>query len=69
MSEQTDDDLALQTLLSVRAEIAPHLDEKLLRLCYQIQRKHQFSGERAVSSKAMEDIIDAALNVSDGVEA
>jgi hypothetical protein len=67
MSEQQDDDLALQTLLAVRAEVAPGLDEKLLRQCYQVQRKHQFSGERVVSSKAMEDLIDAVLTASDGV--
>lgn len=69
MSEQQEDDLALQTLLAVRAEIAPDLDEELLRQCYQVQRKHQFSGERVVSSKRMEDLIDATLSASDGVEA
>lgn len=64
MSEQQDDDLALKTLLAVRSEIAPDLDESLLRECYFVQRKHQFSSERVVSSKTMEDLIEANLSSS-----
>ena len=45
MSES--DDLALQTLLAVRAEVAPNVDEELLRACYAVQRRHQFSDDRA----------------------
>jgi hypothetical protein len=36
MSES--DDLALQTLLAVRVEIALNVDEALLRACYAVQR-------------------------------
>lgn len=56
-----DEDLALQTLLQVRAEIAPEVDEELLKNCYAIQRRHQFSGDRAQSSVAMERLIDEAV--------
>ena len=59
MSEE--DDLALQTLLLVRAEMAPDLDEDLLKDCYAIQRRHQFSGDRTQSSVAMERLIDQAV--------
>jgi hypothetical protein len=56
-----DDDLALQTLLAVRAEIAPDLSEMILRRCYAIQKKYQFNDDRAQSAAAMERLIDEAL--------
>lgn len=59
MSEE--EDLALQTLLQVRAEIAPDLDEGLLKDCYAIQRRHQFNSDRTQSSVAMERLIDQAV--------
>lgn len=62
MSES--DDLALQTLLALRAEIAPSVDEALLRECYAVQRRHQFSSDRAQSSVAMEKLIDEAVDAS-----
>lgn len=59
-----DEDLALQTLLQVRAEIAPDLDEDLLKDCYAIQRRHQFSSDRTQSSVAMERLIDQAVTAT-----
>ena len=56
-----DDDLALQTLLAVRAEVAPDLNEMILRRCYAIQKKHQFNDDRAQSAAAMERLIDEFL--------
>jgi hypothetical protein len=56
------DDLALSTLLSIRAEIAPDLDEDLLKKAYAIQRRYQFSDDHAQSSAAMERLIDEAVN-------
>lgn len=67
MSE--DEDLALQTLLQVRAEIAPDLDEELLKDCYAIQRRHQFSSDRTQSSVAMERLIDQAVAATAAQEA
>lgn len=58
------DDLALQTLLAVRAETAPDVDEALLRACYAVQRRHQFSSDRAQSSVAMERLIDEAVDAA-----
>lgn len=52
------EDLALQTLLAVRAEIAPDVDEDLLKHCYAIQKRHQFNSDRTQSSVAMERLID-----------
>ena len=55
------DDLALRTLLSVRATLVPHLDEELVRQCYEIQKRHQFNRDRAQSSAAIERLIDACV--------
>jgi hypothetical protein len=54
----SNDDLALQTLLATRLDAAPNLDEELLRLCYAIQNKYQFSEDRSLSVSAMERLID-----------
>lgn len=54
----SDDDLALQTLLASRLDAAPNLDEELLRQCYAIQNKYQFSEDRSLSVSAMERLID-----------
>jgi hypothetical protein len=54
----SNDDLALQTLLASRLDAAPNLDEELLRQCYAIQNKYQFSEDRSLSVSAMERLID-----------
>lgn len=56
------DDLALQTLLDVREEIAPDLDPDLLRACYEIQSLHQFNQDRSQPSIAMERLIDEVVD-------
>jgi hypothetical protein len=57
-------DLALETLMAVRAEVAPDLDEDLLRSCYAIQRRHQFSEDRTQPAAAMERLIDEAMTAA-----
>jgi hypothetical protein len=52
------DDLALETLLSVKADIAPEVDAKLLANCYETQKKHQFDQDRGPSTQAMERLIE-----------
>ena len=59
---ENSDDLSLETLLAIRAEIAPDLDEELLRRCYEIQKKHQFYSDRSHSTQAMERLIEEHLN-------
>jgi hypothetical protein len=61
-----DDDLALQTLLLARLEAAPSLDEDVLRKCYAIQKRYQFSEERVTSMAAMERLIDAMVSKASG---
>lgn len=59
-----DEDLALQTLLSIRSQTVLELSEALLRQCYAIQRKHQFNADRSQSSAAMERLIDEVVNAT-----
>ena len=59
---ENSDDLALEILLAVRLEIAPDLDEDLLRRCYEIQKKQQFARERSHSAQAMDRIIEDRVN-------
>ena len=54
----SNEDLALQTLLASRLDAASNLDEELLRQCYTIQNKYQFSEDRSLSVSAMERLID-----------
>ncbi len=56
------DDLALETLLAIRAEIAPEIDEQIIRSCYTIQKKHQFDRDRAVAAQAMENLVEQYLD-------
>lgn len=56
------DDLAMATLSAVRLEVAPNIDEELLRKAYAIQRRHQFSDDHAQSLAAMERLIEEAVD-------
>jgi hypothetical protein len=59
-------DLVLETLLAVRKEVAPDLDEELVRQCYEIQKKHQFEHDRDVPTQAMNRLIDERANAQAG---
>lgn len=54
----SEEDLAFETLQSVRAAVAADLPEELVSACYAIQKKHQFDQDRSASAKAMERLID-----------
>lgn len=56
-----EEDLTLDTLKSVRAEVAGALDEEILMQCYLIQKRFQFSSDRAVVVNEMERLIDASV--------
>jgi hypothetical protein len=56
-----DIDLALETLLAVKADIAPDLDDDLLKRCYALQKKHQFDHDRGPSTQAMDRLIDECV--------
>lgn len=54
----SDEDLTLETLLSVRQEAEPTVDDLLLKQCYQVQKRFQFSDDRSASQIEMERLID-----------
>jgi len=63
-----EDDLALETLLTVRGELSPTLDEQLLRQCLQVEQRFQFSHDRAQSANAMEKLIDDYVKAQAGAQ-
>lgn len=62
MSVAEELDLALQTLLSECDKVAPNLDRDLLRQCFEVQKKYQFSGDRSMSASAMDRLIDVTVS-------
>jgi hypothetical protein len=62
MTQTNERDLALETLLEMRREAAPDLDEALVRSCYAIQKRHQFDDSRGASAQAMDKLIEETLN-------
>lgn len=56
-----DSDLALETLLAVKSDVAPDLDAELLKRCYDLQKRHQFDRDRGPSTQAMERLIEASV--------
>jgi hypothetical protein len=62
MTQTSERDLALETLLEMRREVAPDLDEALVRSCYAIQKRHQFDDSRGASAQAMDKLIEETLN-------
>lgn len=61
-----DDDMTLETLLTVREEVSPDLAEELLRQCYLVQKRFQFSADRSISVANMEKLIDEHVRVITG---
>ena len=53
-----DNELGLETLLAVKAELGADLDDELLEACLEIQKKYQFNQDRALSTQAMNRLID-----------
>lgn len=53
-----DQELGLETLLSVRTELGIDLADDLLMKCFEIQKKYQFSHDRTLSTKAVDQLIE-----------
>lgn len=62
MKTENSDDLAIETLLAVCAELAEDLDVELLQRCYEIQKTHQFLPDRSHSAQAMDRLIEARVD-------
>ena len=61
MSDVEVEDMAWKALVETAREVAPDLSEDFLRKAYEIQRRHQFSRDRAESYLLMERLIDSEL--------
>lgn len=57
-----ENDLGLETLLSVRAQLGVDIKEDLLRKCFEIQRRHQYNHDRTSSSQAIEKLIEVHVD-------
>jgi hypothetical protein len=55
-------DLGLETLMEVKNELGIDLDIGLLKACFEIQRKYQFTHDRGFSKEAMERLIEVHLD-------
>ncbi len=55
-----ENDIVLETLLAVKAELSPNMDDTIIRQCLMIEKKYQFQVEdRTQSIAALERVIDA----------
>ena len=57
-------DLALETLLAVRDEVAPNLNADLLRACYLVANRFQFDREPEQSVQAINRLIDDRVEIA-----
>lgn len=53
-----DKELGLETLLAVKAELGVDVDTDLINACFEIQKKYQFNHDRALSTTAMNTLIE-----------
>lgn len=55
-------ELGLETLLEVKDKLGIDLDTSLLKACFEIQKKYQFTHDRGFSKEAVERLIEAHLD-------
>lgn len=51
-------ELGLEMLLAVKSELDVDLDDELIRTCFEIQKKYQYSHNRALSTQAMDRLLE-----------
>ena len=61
-----DNELGLETLLAVKAELGVDLDDDLLETCFEIQKKYQFNHDRTLSTQAMDRLIEDRVEKAGG---
>jgi len=61
-----DNELGLETLLAVKAELGVDLDDDLLKACFEIQKKYQFNHDRTLSTQAMDRLIEDRVEKAGG---
>ena len=58
--------LGLETLFAVRTELGVDLDDDLLKACFEIQKKYQFNHDRALSTQAVDRLIEHYVEKASG---
>lgn len=61
-----ENELGLETLLAVKADLDVNLDDDLLEACFEIQKKYQFSHDRTLSTQAMDRLIEDRVDKASG---
>jgi Small protein found in certain Dnd DNA modification systems len=61
-----DNELGLETLLAVKTDLGVDLDDDLLEACFEIQKKYQFNHDRALSTQAMDRLIEDRVEKAGG---
>jgi hypothetical protein len=61
-----DNELGLETLLAVKADLGVNLDDDLLEACFEIQKKYQFNHDATLSIQAMDRIIEDRVEKAGG---
>lgn len=61
MKEGEADDIVWKAFVVTAREVAPALGESFLRKAYEIQKRHQFSKDRAESLLLMDKLVEAEL--------
>ncbi|MCG6122861.1 MAG: hypothetical protein MEP57_09185 [Microvirga sp.] len=60
-----DNELGLETLLAVKAQLGLDLDDDFLEACFAIQKKYQFNHDRTLSTQAMDRLIEDCVKKAD----
>lgn len=60
-----DNELGLETLLAVKAQLGLDLDDDFLEACFAIQKKYQFNHDRTLSTQAMDRLIEDCVEKTD----
>jgi hypothetical protein len=53
-----DNELGLETLFAVKAELGVDLNDDFLEACFEIQKRYQFNHDRTLSTQAMDRLIE-----------
>lgn len=66
MNDETrSDDMSWAALMATARAVAPELGEGFLRKAYEIERRHQFSRDRAESLLLLEKLVESELGTGE----
>lgn len=62
ISEESSEDIALATLLSVASESAPDFSVEILKRVYALQKRHQFDADRSASIQELQRLLESQVD-------